>query len=245
MENMGIFMTISRIKGPKKEKVLSEKEYVIQKKRSERALSLREVLNLPRIYFKEKYNVSPSTLQMWEDLEKGGVGEDAARRLAAIYQQEGLSVTPEWLMYGVGPDPLDKFRIGSTGFGKSKIHVIPEGEGHTIADELRLFHETNKESVHLVIDDDGFSPWLVPGDYVAGKRYWGDDIKKAIGCVCIVEIDNGETLVRLIRTGSAGDYYNLVCTNPESIISNRILHDIKLISAAPIIRIWKPKPSQF
>lgn len=236
-------MRVLRKKQTKKESLLSDKDQVMLRKRSERAVMLRETLGHSRAYFKDKYDLSPSTLQMWETFEKGGLGEDAAYRLSNIYQQEGLNVTPEWLMYGMGTDPLERFRIGSPGFGK--IPTSSPSNDKNIGDELKYFHALNVGALHQMIEDDAFLPWLAPGDYVAGLPYYDSDIKNCIGHICIVELENGETLVRHIKAGSSDGCYTLVCTNPESMTSNRILHDCKLVLAAPIIRIWKEKPSQF
>src|SRR5262245_41621309 len=116
-----------------------EKEQAVHKKRCERAISLRKALRLTRLYFKEKYQISPSTLQLWENAERFGMSESGAQRLAAIYQQEGLNVTPEWLMYGMGDDPLLDFKKKNPALAKSKTDDATD-----ITQELKLFYELNK-----------------------------------------------------------------------------------------------------
>lgn len=222
---------------------LSEQEKIFREQRSERALRLRNSLRLTRDYFQKKYGISLTAMQAWEDDKYGGMPESGAIALSNAYQAEGIPVTVEWLMYGMGEDPLEGLVIG--GYRLKKLSEKAESQSlshateNPIMDELKIFYKNHKNAVHLIVEDDGLAPLIMPGDYVAGKWLFDEDIKTALDFPCIVEIESGKKTVRIVRSGSYDNLYDIACINPNY----KILKDNKLLAAAPIIRIWKSKPS--
>lgn len=221
---------------------LSDEEYALRKERGERAVELRKALKLTRKDIKKRHNLSSSTLHSWEDVNLGGMTESGAQRLASIYQAEGVKVSPEYLMYGIGEHPLASLNMGN--YLRRKLpketrygHVAELSEASILKQELKLFYELHKKGVHLLVEDDAMAPWLMPGDYIGGKWYFDDEIKQAIGFPCIIQMDSGEKLVRILKAGSAKDCYTLICTNTKI----PVVSDVKLLAVAPIIRLWKLK----
>lgn len=208
--------------------------------RAERIKRLRRNLRYSRQKFSDKYKklgITASALQSWEDIRWNGLTEKGAHLLAQAFQEEGLQVTVQWLLFGIGEDPLGNIAFP---LDMPLLHtLIKPSEKNNIAKELRLFHQHITEGIDTVITDDGLAPWLAPGDYVAGKRYFDNDIEKAIGSPCIVQTLAGETLVRMLTSGSDLELYTLACSNPVSTNTQRIIEDIRLFSAAPILWIRK------
>lgn len=219
---------------------VSEKEMAVRKDRADRVLRLRKVLRLTRDYFQKTHSISPAAMQSWEDNKYGGMPESGAYTLSAAYQAEGIPVTVEWLMYGIGNDPLEGLVVAGYSHKKTnnEVEEFPQPSS-SIAQELKVFYENNKNAVHLAVDDEGLSPWIMPGDYVAGQWLFDGNIKAALDLPCIVEIESGKKVVRIIRAGSHDNTYDIVCTNEK--ISSNVLKDSKLLAVAPITRIWKIK----
>lgn len=206
--------------------------------RAQRVRGLRDALRYSRQKFCDKYakyGVTPSTLQSWEMVRWNGLTERGAEILATVFREEGLNVTVEWLLFGVGESPL---KMAS----QLKIaHSVAKVWGdETIAQELRFFHQLNQEAVDAVVVDDGFAPWLAPGDRVAGKRFFAEDMEKALGHPCIVQTIAGGVLIRLLKDGSDADGYTLTCANTDTTVAEPVLKNVKLFSAAPILWIRKP-----
>jgi hypothetical protein len=209
----------------------------IAKERADRVKRLRGALRLSRPKFCKKYanyGITTSALQGWEDVRWYGLTENGANMLAQAFQDEGLNVTVEWLMYGIGESPIsDSFPFPQPK-GAAKL-----SEKGFVANELQIFHQHVPHAVDTIIMDDGLSPWLMPGDYVAGARYFDKDIAKAVGQISIVQTLSGNLLVRMVQSGKDADCYTLTCTNPHTTVKQSTLKNEKLFSAAPILWIRK------
>jgi transcriptional regulator with XRE-family HTH domain len=207
-----------------------------KEERGKRLKRLRQFLRLSRPALAKKCDnvFSFTSVEGWEEGRFGGLTIKSAQQLVQGFNKEGIPVSLEWLMFGTGEDPLIP-RKKSEDY-KTKKELT---EYEIIAKELALFHQLNKNSIDAVITDDGMSPWLLPGDFVAGERYLGENVEKAIGSVCIVQPQSGNVLVRKVNSGNDLQYYNLVCINSNTKLPHPIIEDVKLISAAPILWIRK------
>ena len=235
------------------------------KARANRVRSLRDALRYSREAFCQKhakYGVTVYALQSWEAIRWNGLTEDGARRLAACFKDEGLNVTVEWLMFGIGEDalaqavkkglakllpqnnlnrvaePIPQYSLSSTQQATPEITALSEKE--IISQELKLFHQLNPGCTDAIVTDDGLAPWLTPGDHVAGHRYFDNDMERGINHPCIIQTLPGNTLIRLLKPGNDIGYYDLLCTNAETNADERKIENIKLFSIAPIIWIRKP-----
>ena len=167
----------------------------------------------------------------------GGISERAAQKLLELYQAEGLTISLKYLMYGEGESPFDDNQW-SLPVLRANLELTAK---EIISQELKLFHKLNKQAVHFIINDDALAPWYMPGDYVAGCWHFDNEIEKTIYCPSIVNMDSGETVVRIVRSGSDVGLYDLVSSNPNTSVAKPIIKDIKIVSSAPIIWIRKPK----
>ncbi len=145
----------------------------------------------------------------------------------AAFQAEGLDCTLEWLIYGKGEDPLLK--------AKSQLEeaAIPP-----INQEISLFHKLHPGSVDAIVSDESMESVLSKGDCVAGIRCFGEDIRKLIGSICIVQIQGGQLLVRQLMAGTQNNRYNLIAINSKS-VSKPVMKNVELFSAARIFWIRK------
>lgn len=208
-----------------------------RQERGKRVRSLRLALRLSRKALGKIGSIPVGSIQNWEEARYGGLTEKGALKLVRAFQAEGLQVTTDWLLSGIGIDPLEAPPIISASIGFN--HSVDFSSENIIAQELQLFHQLNPGSIDAIIPDEAMLPWLSPGDYVAGKRYFDEEIKKAIESFCIVQTLNGEVLVRQLKNNLASGVYSLVGTNPN--IQKNVIENVKLFSAAPILWIRKPE----
>jgi hypothetical protein len=208
---------------------MNDEKRDLPQQRAERVRYVREkVLRLTREEFQSRSGISPNSLQNWEQVRANGLTEMAARRLVQAFQKEGVNCTVEWLLYGIGEKPASPFSPSSM---RQEIN-----EEDNIHRELALFHELNNNGVDARISDDSMLPCFWPGDYVAGTRYKGESIKKAVGMPCIVETTDGTVLVKLLEMGENEGCYNLASANPHAPVK-RVFKDVELNYAAPILWI--------
>lgn len=216
-----------------------------RKARGLRLKSIRQSLNLSRHAFAEKLGVSVFAVQNWEINKNKGLSEDRIFQVVNVLKQMGAHCTVEWLSNGLGPGPT----IVDPTFADLVVgQALPaeneeEEELILIAKELKLFRDHYPgAAIDMQVQDDGMEPQYVQGEYVAGLIHTGDQIKKLFNSECIVQIETGEILLRLLKQGSFEEHYTLMCFNANTKLIRPILYDVKLLMAAPVI--WARKPRQ-
>lgn len=200
--------------------------------RAKRIRYLRDnVLKLSRAAFCQKHNISPYTLQNWEDLRYGGLTDKSVKMLVTAFQAEGIDCDSDWLLYGEGKDPVLR----------SWLSPLQQSDTALITEELKVFHQLHRHAVDTIIGDDGLGPCFMPGYRVAGKKLFNQNINKALELPSIVQTQDGLILTRLIKASAIPEHYTLACSNSQTSVSEPILKNVKLLYAAPII--WSRRPS--
>lgn len=80
------------------------------------------------------------------------------------------------------------------------------------------------------------------GDYVAGTKRFGTKIASLVSWNCIVQISNGEILMRNLQAGPRPNSFNLISTNFQTKIKNAIIYDVELVAVAPILWHRRQEP---
>jgi transcriptional regulator with XRE-family HTH domain len=212
----------------------------ISKEKAERAKRvriIRKMTGLSRAEFGKKTGITSTTLQHWENPERG-FPEDVAEKLIKAAQICRVECPYEWLMYGIGLGPRhqNRFEILED-YAPPEIKKIWSKDAQTtfIQQELAAFLNHHSESIELLVLDDAMSPGYLQGDIVAGIRKYGNDISKLMNKDCIVTVEGGETYLRTIVEGNIPNHYNLLPANVKTTARNPLLRDVKLISAAFVI----------
>ncbi len=212
--------------------------------RGKRLKSLRMMAGLSRKALEDKYDVSASTMQSWEDAKAGGLTEKGAKRAIEVFRQEGIRCNVDWLLFGIGTPP----QLSDKLFQKQvQLQDVIEGrveiaEERAIVNELLAFRQHNPDAVEFIMPDDGMTPLYRKGDYVAGKRRYNEAINNVLGMDCIIETKENEVLLRRLKPGSQAGLYTLICLNPEACVTEFALHDREILSAAPVIWLRRKDP---
>lgn len=193
--------------------------------RGTRLRHLRVALRYSREKLAKKCGVAATSIQAWEIGRYGGLTANGAIKLIEVFRQDGIEVTLDWLLNGMGVDPLKL----------PAVENLPLTQ--IISQELRLFHKNNANAVDAIVNDSAMEPWFSPNDLVAGIRKFDDEIDDLIGSPCIVQLANGQILIRLLEEGNKSNCYTLKGINPTT----SDLTDINLFSAARII--WHRRPN--
>lgn len=211
--------------------------------RGKRLKILRKMADLSREKMEELYGISANTIQSWEAAKAGGLTKKGADRIIQAFHNEGISCSVEWLLYGIGISPAlraaERYFIKEP---KATYAIIPEDKA--IIRELQTFRALNPGMLDTLIQDTGMLPHYKPGDYVAGRRRFGEEIKSLIGSNCIVELNTNEILLRRIQRQIDSELYTLNCINPDCNLPLPTLYEQKLLSAAPVIWHRRPDPHQ-
>ena len=204
----------------------------------DRLKHLRSILRVSRAYLQEKYNLPEVTLKSWENgttkLTKSG-----AERCVEIYRTEGMIVSPDWIIEGVGLDPTSTVTV-SHYFATPTSKDLPlEDDEILMVRDANLFKESHPNAVVMIVSNDDMRPFYRPGDYIGGKMRSGIEIDYIIGKDCIVYLKNGERFFRRLIKNSKGSY-NLTCLNPNEETAEPVLYRVDIQSAAAVIwHRWK------
>lgn len=211
--------------------------------RGKRLKSLRMMAGLSRKALEDKYDVSASTMQSWEDAKAGGLTEKGAKRSIEVFRQEGIRCTVDWLLYGIGLPPQLSDKLFQQQIHMQVIESRVEiTEERAIVNELLAFRQHNPDAVEFIVPDDGMKPLYYKGDYVAGKRRYNEAIDNVVGMDCIIETKENEVLLRRLKPGSQSGRFTLICLNPDSNVFEFALHDREILSAAPVIWVRRKDP---
>ncbi|HVV69699.1 MAG TPA: hypothetical protein VHE99_11835 [Gammaproteobacteria bacterium] len=209
--------------------------------RGSRLIVLRHMARLTRKQFAEKHGISANTIQSWESGKYGGLTSRGVQRLLPILHKEGIYCTAEWLLHGVGNPPQ---LTNSQFLGLCETPAIYEvseceEEGSNtdanITRELLTFRSVNPNTIDLIVSDDGMEPWFKKGDYVAGIRRTGANIRYLGGLDCIVQTSNNEVLLRRLKHNRKSGFYDLLCVNPDTEVAITTLYAQSLVCAAPVV----------
>lgn len=201
--------------------------------RGKRVKNVRLFAGLTQTALEDKYDISVNTQQGWEKGKRGGLTPKGAMRIMYAMRQEGVYVTKEYLLYGIGIGPQRLEDIVHTGIDVEQ--ALDTDEETAIHNELITFRKYNHNAIDMRVIDDAMSPQYMLGEYVGGQRLFNDDIVKCVNYDCIVETVAGEFLFRRLKSGNKPGVYTLYCLNPNANVPEPVLYNVELKSAAPVI----------
>ncbi|MFT3741842.1 MAG: helix-turn-helix domain-containing protein [Gammaproteobacteria bacterium] len=211
----------------------TDEAQALAKARGERLKALRLMSGFTRNGFAKKHNLSASTIQSWEAAKAGGLTERGAERMLHLLREEGICCSIEWLLFGTGSSP----QLANPQFNKLRevaaMYHLPEQTAINL--ELAFFRKQVRHCMEYVVTDDGMAPYYRPGDYVAGRRRSGPALAGLAGCDCIVQLKNGESLLRRVRINPRTGLFDLLCTNLKTAVLLPVLYSQDVLYAAPVI----------
>lgn len=211
------------------------------KERGKRLRLVRKMSSLTLDELAKKHRFGVSTIKYWECAKNQGLSSKGAKKIIIAMQSHGVQCSYMWLMHGIGLPPqfIDVHTHSSIKQASYIVQATYEEE-KSIAHEISLFCEKISDAITLTVFDDGMEPVYSIGDSIGGKRLYSEDLAKSIGQDCIVETVEHQLLCRRVAQGSDGsDGYNLYCINPYTTANPPHIYGVKLLSAAPISRVWK------
>ena len=171
------------------------------KEQGKRVRQLRALAGLNRNQL-DAFQIKADTMRRWESgLFLNGISKSALKKILTLCEAHHIKVSPDWILQGIGAEPIKHQQIlppeKKDLNTQARFQWLLGNEHKAILEEIETFTKKHKDAVVFIIEDDGMAPQFMPGDYVAGIRFYHDEIDKLVGLdACIVEIENGQTLVR-------------------------------------------------
>lgn len=200
----------------------------------------RKMANLTMEQLADKYHFGLSTIKMWENpkphLTKKGLTKKGALKFVDAIYQEGILCDLSWLLGHSGFPPRFVIQEEKPKYLRSASNEMPE---ISLDKEIILFSQLNPQAITITLNDDGMAPYYSEGDTVGGIRSYENNIEKNVNKICIVELEDGRKLCRQLSKSQKLGYYNLHCINLMTTVEEPQQYNVKLISAAHIIRLWR------
>ncbi len=217
----------------------SDVQLSLPKERGKRLRLLRKMSGLTLEGISDKYSIGVSTIKYWECAKNQGISSKGAKKIILAMQNEGVQCSYMWLMHGIGLPP--QFIDSYSGDKKADIGVeqIAYEEEKSIENEIAVFCEQVSGAITLTIFDDGMEPLYSSGHGVGGRRLYDVEMEKAVGKDCIIETADKQILCRRVMKADEPGVFNLYCINPCTSASPPHIYGAKLVSVAPISRVWR------
>ncbi|WP_342227967.1 helix-turn-helix domain-containing protein [Rickettsiella endosymbiont of Rhagonycha lignosa] len=218
--------------------------------RANRLRYLRKMSHLSMKEFAQHCNLGLTTINYWEQ-GYSSVTERGAQKVSKAMREEGIECSVIWLMTGYGEPPkvTDSSKLSKLNYKSleslSRISINEKKsdyplENNEIKEELALFRKNYPEHLIYLIDNESMKPLYGPGDLVAGKKLTDKNMELGHGADCIVELEGRELLIRRVKIAHVANSYDLYVINSDASLEFPPLRNMKVLSLAPIIRIWKP-----
>lgn len=237
-------------KNPKSIKEKNTSLSIDIQERANRLRYLRKMSHLSMKEFAQHCNLGLTTINYWEQ-GYSSVTERGAQKVSKAMREEGIECSVIWLMTGYGEPPkvTDSSKLSKLNYkyleSLSRISINEKKsdyplENNEIKQELALFRKNYPEHLIYLIDNESMKPLYGPGDLVAGKKLTDKNMELGHGADCIVELEGKELLIRRVKIAHVANSYDLYVINSDASLEFPPLRNIKVLSLAPIIRIWKP-----
>ena len=200
----------------------------------QRLKQARELTLINRTLFCARHNISINSMNAWETGQTR-FSEDKAQLLAQALAKAGVRVSAEWLMTGVGDEPV----VQNIALEDVKAYTT---EDDIIGHEIALIKQHYQPCFIYTIHDDSCLPLYQPHDVVGGMLLAEPILEKLKGQICIVELMNNAKVIRRIDDYKGDNVWCLSVINSQSQLSNQQVVDLQLKAIAPII--WFRRPVQ-
>lgn len=199
----------------------------------ERLKYIRALLRVSRSYIQEKYGLPEVTLKSWEN-GTTKLSTSGAQRCIELYRNEGMIISEDWILEGVGIDPKSVVSVTHY-FSMPTNNDLPLDDNEiAMIKDANLFKESHPNTVIMIVSNNDMRPYYKPGDYIGGKMRYGKEIIGAVNKDCIVYLKNGDKFFRRLIKNNKGNY-NLTCLNPNEETSEPVLFNVDIDGAAPVI----------
>jgi transcriptional regulator with XRE-family HTH domain len=204
--------------------------------RGKRVKLTRTLANLTRKELFEKYKVNRNTIRAWEE-GSNLLTEPKAINLVRIFNQEGIDITIEWLLYGEDLNLTNKPKLDNKNQGlKDVINIRGDLK---IFDEINYFKHNNLNSISSIVDDESLFPAFCAGDYVGGINSVGKRINELVGEFCIITTTEEKTFIKKIFNHREKNFFLIGGINPFHKSNELYCFTCEIRTAAKITRHWR------
>ncbi|BBH54342.1 helix-turn-helix transcriptional regulator [Fluviispira sanaruensis] len=173
---------------------------------------IRSILQVTRAYLQHKYNISASSLKVWEH-DKIVPSKTSIETLIYAYNNEGIDVSTEWLEEGGDNIPnLPQLSVtNDIPEDNNKDLELISSDDHRALIEIKKITSLYSDCIYMYLSDDSMNPRYVANTWLIGRKKL---LSESFGHDCIIKFVDSETLTfrRLIKNKK--DLCTLFVLNP-------------------------------
>lgn len=174
------------------------------------------------------HQISIGSLSNWES-GASPISEKNVHKILSLLAAEGLVCSKEWLLTGTGETPY--LYTPQPHIENQKDNSFSVTHQILFFKEIESFKKINPDMLITLVRDDSMLPFLKIGDYVGGPALPKSDYAKAQGSICIIEVKEGEFLVRQLFLK---EKILLLSTAPDA-KNNFLLLEEEPLKIAPLV----------
>ncbi|WP_154699524.1 hypothetical protein, partial [Legionella pneumophila] len=110
----------------------------------------------------EKYSLPEVTLKSWEN-GTTKLTQSGAQRCVEAYRNEGLIVSEDWIMEGIGLDPKSTVTVSHYFAIPTNQEISFEDDELAMVRDANLFKESHPNAVVMLVSNDDMRPFYLPG----------------------------------------------------------------------------------
>ena len=168
----------------------------ISVERADRLKKLRAMTGKNRKDFAKRHQISVATIQNWEAPRFGGLSEKGARKMIQCLACEGIYVSQEWLMMGLGNQP----QLAQGSVRSEKNHERKRFSATQVKKETMALKKLYKKNTMYELQDEGLIPFYEPGDIFIGVlRESTKEQTAMVNGLCIVQLEGGVRVLRYVK----------------------------------------------
>jgi len=195
---------------------------------------VRSLLRLSRAYVEQQYLIPEVTLKSWEN-GSAKLTINGAKRCIEAYKSEGVIVSEDWILHGIGLDPTASLSVSHYFAVPTNKDLPTEDDEISMLRDANEFKEKYPNAVIMMVSGDEMRPFYKPGDYVGGKMRFGEEgISSAVNKNAIVYLKDGSHYFRRLVKNINGTF-NLTCLNPNENTAEPVLYNAQIEGVAPVI----------
>jgi hypothetical protein len=111
---------------------------------------IRSILRVSRAYMQEKYSLPEVTLKSWEN-GTTKLTQSGAQRCVEAYRNEGLIVSEDWIMEGIGLDPKSTVTVSHYFATPTNQEISFEDDELAMVRDANLFKESHPNAVVMLV----------------------------------------------------------------------------------------------
>lgn len=202
--------------------------------RGNRLKHCRTMLNKTLKELGAAHQVSTGSLSNWES-GVSAITEKNIHKIISLLGAEGLICSTEWLLEGTGDAPY--LYTSSLSQKDTPEDAFDLTSQFLFIKEIEAFKKAHPKMLITLVRDDSMLPFLKVGDHVGGPVVKKDEYKRLEGNLCIVEVTEGEFLIRQFFLK---EKILLLSSNAQT-SNNFLLLDKEPLTVAPVTymrRFW-------